>query len=173
MDSGVDEAAEAAAGRRPATHSVRRSVPRLRRLQVIGAIAGLCAAAMAVGLGTATLLQGSAPTRSAGITADRITVAAPERDIPLSDPEIFGLLSRPPDYGALSDPQRRASCLSGLGYSAATNVLGARTVDMKGRPGVLMVLPGDTPNALVTLVVEPNCSSADTGLLAETVVRRP
>ena len=173
MDSGADERAETARGRRAAAHSVRRSVPRLRRLQVIAAIAGLCAAAVAVGLGTATLLQAPAPTRSAGLTADRITVAAPERDIPLSDPEIFGLLSRRPDYGALTDPQRRASCLSGLGYSAATKVLGARPVDMKGRPGVLMVLPGDTPNAFVTLVVGPNCSSADTGLLAETVVRRP
>jgi len=161
------------AHRQPAAHSVRRSVPRLRRLQLIGAVAGLCAAVVGVGLGTATLLQPPAPTRSAGLTADRITVAGPARDIPLSDPEVVGLLSRKPDYGALTDPQRRASCLSGLGYSAATRVLGARPVDMNGRPGVLMVLPGDTPNAFVTLVVGPNCSSADTGLLAETVVRRP
>ena len=36
-----------------------------------------------------------------------------------------------------------------------------------------MVLPGDTPKALVALVVEADCSSADTGLLADTVVRRP
>jgi len=52
-------------------------------------------------------------------------------------------------------------------------VLGARPVDMHGRPAVLMVLPGDTPKALVALVVEANCSSADTALLADTVVRRP
>jgi hypothetical protein len=44
---------------------------------------------------------------------------------------------------------------------------------MHGRPGVLMLMPGDTPHAIVALVVEPNCSSAHTGLLADTLVTRP
>ncbi len=95
-----------------------------------------------------------------GVAADRL---------PLSDPQIVGLLSRSPDYGPLADPQRRASCLSGLGYSAATAVLGARPVDMHGRPAVLMVLAADTPRTLLALVVEPDCNSAHTGLLAEHV----
>jgi hypothetical protein len=34
-------------------------------------------------------------------------------------------------------------------------------------------LPGDIPKTVVALVVEPNCSSADTGLLANRVVTRP
>jgi hypothetical protein len=93
--------------------------------------------------------------------------------VPLSDTQIVGLLAHRPNYGPLDDPQRRASCLRGLGYSAATEVLGARPVDVHGRPGVLMVLPGDTPKALVALVVGPNCDSAEAGLLADTVVTRP
>ena len=83
------------------------------------------------------------------------------------------MLSRRPDYGPLTDPQRRASCLDGLGYSAVTRVLGAQPVDMYGQPAVLMLLPGETPTRVVALVVEPDCSSAHTGLLANTVVTRP
>ena len=37
----------------------------------------------------------------------------------------------------------------------------------------MMVLPGDTPEAVVAMVVEPNCNAAHTGLLANTVVTRP
>jgi hypothetical protein len=156
----------------PATHALGRSVPRLRRLQVWGLIIGLSAAVAGVVVGGAMLMR-SEPTKSAGPTAESITVSRPPPDIPLSDPQIVGLLSRSPDYGPLADPQRRASCLNGLGYAAATKVLGARPVDMYGRPGVLMLLPGETPKTVVALVVEPNCSSAHTGLLANTVVTRP
>jgi hypothetical protein len=44
---------------------------------------------------------------------------------------------------------------------------------MHGRPGVLMLLPGDTADAVVAVVVEPDCSAAHTGQLARTVVTRP
>ncbi len=158
--------------RPPAAHSVRRSVPRMRRLQLVGVVAGLCAGVIAVGLGV-VMLRAPAPTPSAGPTAERITVSHPARDIPLSDPQIVGLLTRGPDYGPLADPQRRASCLSGLGYPATAMVLGARPVDMHGRPAVLMVLPADTPQSVVALVVAPNCSAAGTELLARTVLTRP
>ena len=104
--------------------------------------------------------------------AKSITVSRPATDLPLSDPQIVGLLSHRPDYGPLADPQQRASCLSGLGYSAATPVLGAQPVDMNGRPGVLMVLAADTPRTLLALVVEPDCNSVHTGLLANTLVTR-
>ena len=83
------------------------------------------------------------------------------------------MLSQSPDYGPLADPQLRASCLSGLGYSAATQVLGARPVDMKGRPGLLMLLPADTPGKVLALVDAPDCTSSHTGLLADTLVTRP
>jgi hypothetical protein len=160
-----------AALRAQPTHSVRR--PSLGRFQLLGLVSGLVAAAVAVVLGALMLVRDPAPTRSSGPTAESITVSRPPRNIPLSDPQIVGLLSRGPDYGPLADPKRRTSCLKGLGYSAATNVLGARPVDMFGRPGVLLLLPGETPREVVALVVEPNCSSAHTGLLANTVVTRP
>jgi hypothetical protein len=164
--------AAALRARRPPTHSVRQAAPRLR---LFGAVAGMCAAVIAVGLGAVMLVRGPAPppTRSAGMTAERITASRAPQHIPLSDPQIMDLLTRRPDYGPLTDPQRRASCLHGLGYSAATRVLGARPLDMNGRPGVLMLLPGDTPEAVVALVVAPNCSSAGTELLGNTVVTRP
>jgi hypothetical protein len=154
--------------RRPG-HAVRHTP----RGQVIVLVAGVGAAVAAVVLGGLMLMRAPAPSRSAGPTAESITVSRPPRNIPLSDPQIVGLLSRGPDYGPLADPKRRTSCLKGLGYSAATNVLGARPVDMFGRPGVLLLLPGETPREVVALVVEPNCSSAHTGLLANTVVTRP
>jgi hypothetical protein len=88
-------------------------------------------------------------------------------------PQILGLLDRAPDYGALRDAARRESCLQGLGYPASTRVLGAQPIEVNGLPAVLLVLPGDTPDALVAVAVAPTCSSADTGLQADTVVRRP
>jgi anti-sigma factor RsiW len=154
--------------RRPA-HSVRHTP----RWQVVALVAGVGAAVVGVVLGGLILMREPAPTRAAGPTAERITVSRTASEIPLSDPQIVGLLSRSPDYGPLADPQRRASCLSGLGYPAATAVLGGRPVDMHGRPAVLMLLPGDTPKRVRALVVEPDCDSAHSGLLANTVVTRP
>lgn len=156
-------------GDAPATHSVRAAA-RSSRLRRFGAIAGLAATALAVGLGT-TMLSTQSPTGETDSqpTAKKITVAPPA-NVPLTGPQIQGLLGEAPDYGPLGDPQRRASCLSGLGYSSSTKVLGARPIDMSGRPGVLIVLPGVKPGELVALVVSPNCSSVDTGLLASKVV---
>jgi hypothetical protein len=154
--------------REPA-HSVRHTP----RWQLIGLVAGVGAVVVGAVLGGVMLVREPAPGRSAGPTAESITVSRPVSGLPLSNPQIVGLLSHSPDYGPLADPQRRASCLSGLGYSAATPVLGARPVDMHGRPAVLMVLAADTPRTLLALVVEPDCNSAHTGLLANTLVIRP
>jgi hypothetical protein len=166
-DSGGHEPAHSG-GHEPA-HSVRHTP----RWQVAGLMAGVGAAVVGVVVGAVTLVRDPAPTRPAGPTAESITVSRPASDVPLSDPQIVGLLTHSPDYGPLADPQRRASCLSGLGYSAATPVLGARPVDMQGRAGVLLVLAADTPRALLALVVAPDCNSAHTGLLANTLVTRP
>lgn len=146
---------------------------RSSRVRLLAAFAGVAAVAAAIGLGSTALLRAPSPTPSALPTAQHITVSVPPARVPLSAPQITGLLSRTPDYGALSDPQRRASCLNGLGYPASVRVLGAQPVDINGRPGVLMVLPGEGPNALVALAVAPNCSSANTGLIADTVIGRP
>jgi hypothetical protein len=150
-------------------HSVRPT-PRWR---LIGLVAGVGAAVVGAVIGAVMLTHDPEPRWSAGPTAETITVSRPATELPLPGPEIVGLLSQTPDYGPLADPQRRASCLSGLGYSAATPVLGARPVDMHGRPAVLMVLPADTPRQLLALVVQPDCNSAHSGLLANTLVTRP
>lgn len=155
-----------------AAHAVRPTrLPRPARLGV--ALAGLVAAVVAVWLGTTALLTSPASAPSRPTTAQHITVSRPPMTIPLSDQQILALLDREPDYGPLADPQRRASCLDGLGYPTATQVLGARPVEVAARPSVLLVLPGDTPDTVKALAVAPTCSSVITGLLADRVVDRP
>lgn len=151
-------------------HSAR---PQLRPGRVVAGVAGLCAVLTAVGIGTAALINAPEPIPSTAVTAEHITVSTPPMVVPLSQAEILGLLDRKPEYGPLNDPSRRASCLSGLGYPASTRVLGARPVEINARPGVLLVLPGDTPNNLAVFAVALNCSAADTGLLANTELPRP
>jgi hypothetical protein len=136
-------------------------------------VTGVCATVVGAIVGGAMLVRAPAPTRSAGPTARSITVSRPATELPLSNPQIIGLLSAGPNYGPLTDPDQRTSCLSGLGYSRATTVLGAEPVDMDGRPAVLMVLPADTPRMVLALVVESDCNAAHTGLLANTLVARP
>lgn len=155
---------------RGGTHSAR---PRVRPLRFIAAAAGFCAVLAAVGFGTIALLHAPDPAPgSTSVTAEHITVSPPTV-IPLSQDEILGLLDHTPDYGPLADPARRASCLSGLGYPASTQVLGARPIEINARPGVLLVVPGDTPRGVAAYAVALNCSAADTGLLAETAIPRP
>jgi hypothetical protein len=168
----VGAALQAAPPHRP-TGQPKHSVRHTPRWQLVALVAGVGAAVIGIVVGAVMLVRDPAPTRSAGPTAESITVSRPATKVPLSDPQIVGLLSDSPDYGPLADPQQRASCLSGLGYLAATPVLGARPVDMGGRPAVLMVLAADTPRKLLALVVEPDCNSAHSGLLANTLVSRP
>jgi hypothetical protein len=152
-----------------ALHTVRPA-PKLHRL---GLVTGLSAVLFAVVVGGVMLTRDPGPTWSTAPTAEKITVSRAPQRMPLSDAQILELLASSPDYGPLADPQRRASCLSGLGYPADTTVLGARPVDVDGTAGLLILLPADTPRAVLALVVEPNCSSAHTGLVAHTAVTRP
>ncbi|WP_029112215.1 hypothetical protein [Mycobacterium sp. URHB0044] len=152
-----------------AAHAARASGSRFRNA---AAAVGVAAALVAAGVGTAMLLRGADRTPATGPTAERITVSSPVGGVPLTDAEILALLGQPPDLGPLADPQRRASCLSGLGYPTSATVLGARPLSVGGRSGVLMLLPGDTPQRVNLVVVALNCSSADTGLLAERAITR-
>src|ERR1700757_38839 len=158
------------APRGPAAHSAR---PQLRPGRVVAGVAGFCAVLAAIGIGTAALINAPTPMPSTAVTAEHITVSTPPMVVPLSHAEILGLLDRSPEYGPLYDPSRRASCLSGLGYPASTQVLGARPIEINARPGVLLVLSGDPPDNLAFLAVALNCSAADTGLLASTQIPRP
>ena len=150
-------------------HSIRHTP----RWQLAALIAGVGAAVTSVVLGGLMLTRDPAPTWSTQPTAKSITVSRPATELPLTGPQLVGLLSHSPDYGPLADPKRRADCLSGLGYSSAISVLGARQIDMHGQRGVLLLLPADRPGAVRALVVEPDCDSAHTGLLANTLVTRP
>ncbi|GAB1814767.1 hypothetical protein [Mycobacterium sp. MUNTM1] len=154
----------------PAEHSAR---PRIRPARTIAAATGVCAALAAIGFGTVALLHAPQPAPDTPGDIQHITVSTPPMEIPLSQNDVLGLLNRSPDYGTLADPARRASCLTGLGYPASTQVLGARPVEINARPGVVLVIPGDSPHILAVFAVSPNCSAADTGLLANTQVPRP
>ena len=150
-------------------HAARGSGSRLR----VGAAAiGVGAALAAAGVGTVMLLHTPTHTSAANPTAERITVSKPP-GLPMSDPEVLDLLGKPPDLGPLADPQRRASCLSGLGYPTSASVLGARPLAVGAVSGVLVLLPGDAPRAVNAVVVGLDCSSVNTGLLAKRVVIRP
>jgi len=158
--------------RRGAAHTARPGrLPRSTRLAI--ALAGLAAAAVAAWLGTAALISPPTPMPSRPTTAEHITVSRPPMMIPLSDQQILALLDDKPDFGPLADPQRRTSCLTGLGYPANARVLGARPVQIAGRSAILLVFADDTPGTVTALAVAPNCSSVDTGLLADRHVHRP
>ncbi|CPW09385.1 putative alanine rich membrane protein [Mycobacteroides abscessus] len=86
---------------------------------------------------------------------------------PLSGNEITALVGRAPAFGELDDAARRASCLTGLGLSASTPVLGAQTLDIDG-PAVLMVLPAERPGELLAVAVRPGCSQTDPQRVAQT-----
>ncbi|MDV3123400.1 hypothetical protein M1247_00605 [Mycobacterium sp. 21AC1] len=142
------------------------------RLRLFGAIAGACAAVLAIGLGVGTLLR--APDRPpAPIRVGQLTVSPPPLDIGLSTSQILELLAVPPELGPLSDPQRRAACLSTLGYPSGVRVLGGRGLDLLGRQQVLVLLAADTPNTVVGLVLAPDCDASHTGLLTKTTLTRP
>ena len=121
-------------------------LPRSARLAV--AVTGLAAVAVAAWLGTRALITAPASTTSRPTTIEHITVSRPPQTIPLSDQQILALVDHEPDFGPLTDPRRRASCLSGLGYPANARVLGARPIDIAGHPAVLLLLPGDAPGAV-------------------------
>ncbi len=170
--AGVAERVGAALRDASATHALDR--PRLRRIHVLGLITGFTAVVAGVVIGTAMLVHDPAPRFSKpGPTAERITVSRPPPTLPLTGPQLVGLLSATPEYGPLSDPLRRAACLEGLGRPATTPVLGAQTVDMGGRPAVVLLLPAHTATEVVAVVVDARCHAAHGGLLAETVVKRP
>jgi hypothetical protein len=169
VTAGISAALRSASSSGGAAHSAR---PHMRPARLISAVAGACAVVAAVGVGTAALVNAPTPTPSTQITAEHITVSTPPMAIPLSQDQLLALLDHSPDYGPLNDPARRASCLTGLGYPASTRVLGAQPIVINARPGVVLVIPGDTPDGLTVFAVAFSCSAADTGLLVSTQIPR-
>lgn len=172
----LDQAAEEPPLRHPGAASGRpaHAVRPVTRASRLAAGAGIAATLVAIGLGAAALIRLPGPTRAGPDVLQAITVTSPPTDpLPLSGPDILALLDRSPDFGPLRDPQRRASCLAGLGYPAATRVLGAQPIKIGERSSVVLVLPSGQVDTVIALAVPPSCSSANTGLLADTTVRRP
>jgi hypothetical protein len=142
---------------------------RTRTRYVVTAV-GVGAALVAVGVGTVMLLRPGAQPAGTGTTA---AVVNPTDRFPLSEPQLVALLNAPPDLGPLADPRRRTACLAALGYPASTTVLGATPATFRGQPAVVLLVPGDAPRVVSALAVRPNCSSVDTGLLADTTLNGP
>ncbi|QEN16912.1 hypothetical protein ACRDU6_03345 [Mycolicibacterium sp. ELW1] len=151
----------------PAAHA-RRPAARTGRLVAAGI--GAVAVLAAVGLGIASQLKSGGPAASTLTSASMITVTP---KMPISSRELNSLIARGPDFGPLADPKRRAACLGALGYPGSVQVLGAEQVQVDGKPAVVLVLPGDQPDVIVGVAVAASCSSIDTGLIADTTVRRP
>src|SRR5262245_11654555 len=115
-DLGTDEAsapdvpaevtARIGAALRNQRHAPAHSVRHTPRWQLIALVAGVGAAVVGAVVGGLMLTRDPAPTWSMGPTAETITRQATE--LPLSNPQIVGLLSQRPDYGPLADPQQRA-----------------------------------------------------------------
>jgi hypothetical protein len=151
-------------------------LPSTRRWRLLAAVTGMCAAVVAAVVGVVVLVRPAGQAPSTLTSLGMITVSPPRADVGLSGPQIVGLLAAKPDLGPLSDPQRRAACLAALGYPSEVRILGARPVDVAGRPGVLVLMPHNTsatPDSIVGLVVAADCDAGHATTLAETVVKRP
>lgn len=154
----------------PPTHAARHGARRPHPAAIAGAAAGL----LAIGIGGTILVTSSdrpAPM-AVGPTVASLTVQR-QAGMPWPDRQILGLLSRPPELGALAGPDRLRSCLQGLGYSPATQVLGASTLTAPDRAEVMLLLPGADHGSLMALVVSPGCSATDAGLVADAVIPDP
>ena len=140
---------------------------------MVAGVAGVGAILAAVGVGTAALITAPEPAPSTPVTAEHITVSTPPMVIPLSQDEILGLLDQSPDYG----PTRRPVTARLMPDRPRLSGVHAGAGRAPGRdqrpPGVVLVVPGDTPHSLAVYAVALNCSAADTGLLANTQVPRP
>ncbi|MEW2479477.1 hypothetical protein AB0876_07775 [Mycobacterium sp. NPDC049093] len=147
-----------------------------RRWKAIAAVTGASAAVAAAVVGGVVLMRPAGQAPSTLTSFGRITVTPPRGAIGLSETQIQGLLSVPPDLGPLTDPQRRNACLSALGYPAGVEVVGARPMDVAGRHGVLLLMPPNAPtdpDSVVGVVVPADCDATHAGSLADTVVKHP
>ena len=145
--------------------------PRLTGAQWAGLLVGIFAVATAVILGALILTRDAGSAFPSGPKAAQITVErAGSSGFPLSDAELRAALYEQHDLGPLADPQRRASCLTGLGYSPALTVLGGRSLEVSGRPGLLLLVTAGTADQISAVVVAPSCNAAHTGLLAKTLL---
>ena len=172
-----DDAASAPDVPRPVTErvvSALRTAPPVRRTPAvrISAAVGVAAALLAAGIGTVTLQRSGSSVPPTESSAKHLPEPA------RGDGAAFRRRDR-----RAAEPSSRPRCTQ---RSAAAVVVSERAgLSGAGRrarrpasryqrcAGGLLVLPGDTPDTVAALAVRPNCSSVDTGLLADTQIRRP
>jgi len=76
------------------------------------------------------------------------------------------------DYGPLGAAGRLDACLAAVRLDPSTTPLGAREVNLDGKPGVLLILPTGTAARFRLLVVSPECGPGQPTVLADTTVGR-
>ena len=183
--AGPDAVAPAAArpDTRPDSPAHTQARPTLSPVQRVGLLMAVAAVGAAGVVVARTVAREPGPAFPASPSASRITVdplpptaipltAFPLTVFPLTEAQLRAALAAPPDLGTLADPARRASCLTGLGRAADLPVLGGRRLEVSGRPAVLLLLPGTTPDQVTAVAVAPSCSAARTGLFTETTLSR-
>jgi hypothetical protein len=102
----------------------------------------------------------------AGQTRSPVTPA-----FPLPDTQLRAALNLPPELGPLAAPELMRACLAGLGYGPTQDVLGARPLQVAGRPAVLLLLPAESAQ-FRAVVVDATCTAAAPGVLADRTVKR-
>ncbi|ASO23184.1 hypothetical protein FHR81_003846 [Actinoalloteichus hoggarensis] len=162
----------------PPAKVVDLDIARRRRRRNAGWAAGLLVAAAAVvsvvainlpsntspGTPMADQTQGEAPPGSA---QPPLALGGHDDLNALGTGDIAALLEVE-EYGALGDEETLLSCLAAGGIPDA-NVLGSRTAELSGQPGVMAIL-GEGFGRFRVVVVSEDCAGGDSGFLGDTTI---
>lgn len=149
---------DVARGRSDAVLPMRR-----RRVTIVLGIAAAAAvlAVAAVGVSMSSLRGDAEPATA----QQQLVLDTGEFDSGVA----FAVIGRR-DSGALSDPAVLASCLEANAFDPETTVLGSGSVEVDGREGTLLVLPGAAPSELVALAVGNDCGLGNPDLLTRRAI---
>lgn len=154
----LDAALAAAAGARVAP-VLDLARARKKRNQRVGWVAGVLVAAAAVAVAVISI------PRSAGTSPSAVGTPVTS----LNSAALTAALGRS-DYGPLTDPARRATCLAANQQNPNQTPAGAMQVTLAGKPGVLLVLTTGKLAQYRLLVVGPACAAGNPDRLAEAVI---
>ncbi|MCP2262586.1 hypothetical protein LX15_006326 [Streptoalloteichus tenebrarius] len=154
---------------------------RRRRNRRMGWGAGVLAAAAAVlGIVFVTLpgadKTGGAPRAQSTSTGTATGGAQPP--LALSQSELqsgsapLSAVMGAKDYGPLENPERIKACLAAGGITNAGEPLGVREVQLDGRSGVVVVLPGGGYTKFRLVVLGPDCGASKSQILSDNTIGR-
>lgn len=145
-----------------AAHRRRRA----GRTRVLGAVAAGIVGL--TGVGAATVLATAQSSTSGTPTAARLELGGAGQ---LGTTALAALGAV--DLGTrLSDTTTLRGCLRANGVPASTQLLGSAQVNLRGRPGTLLLLPTQTAGSFVALVVAPGCSATNPALITSARIGR-